>query len=83
MTKASHPCWLSPPDIGRLLRIKPDRVITPIRAGKLPAIDVRSSGSRRPRFRLKLKDVEQALTVRVEPNGRAKKRKRQGVVEFF
>ena len=54
MSKSPPRSWLSPPEVGRLLGIQPDRVLTPIRAGKLPAIDVSSPGSRRPRYRLKL-----------------------------
>jgi hypothetical protein len=77
--------WLSPPQVGRLLGIKADRVIALIRADKLPALDVRSPGSTRPRFRVKLSDVETALAVKPEPRngGRRRGRKYQDVIDFF
>lgn len=49
---------LTPPEVARRWRVKSDKVVSMIRAGRLPAFDVASPGSSRPRFRIRLADVE-------------------------
>lgn len=86
MTRPIPPAWLSPPEVGALLHIKADKVITLIRSGRLPALNVASLGSKRPRFRVRLEDVERALAYHPEPNnGRRTRRGRkpQGVIQYF
>jgi len=83
MSKASHPCWLSPPELGRLLHIKPERGIALIRAGRLPALNVASVGSKRPRYRLRLRDVEEALAVKIERRLQRRQDGRAKITEYF
>ena len=47
-----EPKYLTPPEVGRLLGMKPESVIDRIRAGELHAVDLARKGSRRPRFRV-------------------------------
>jgi len=86
MTVSPEP-WTTPPKVAAALGIKPDRVIALIRSGTVQALDVRRPGSTRPRYRLKLSDVEKVLAVRPDPPRPAiRQRKQDGkrnVIEFF
>jgi hypothetical protein len=57
----------TPPTVGKMLAIKPDRVIAWIRAGRLRAINV-GDGAKRPRFRIDPSDLQDFLeSRRVQP----------------
>jgi excisionase family DNA binding protein len=43
---------LTPPQVARLLAVKADKVLAWIGAGELAAVDVRSPGATRPRWRI-------------------------------
>ena len=78
--------WLTPTEVGRRYRIKPERVIAMIRAGLLRAIDVSSPGSRRPRFRIHEADLvafENRREVRPLSQPNRRRRKQPDVIEFF
>jgi len=81
-TSAPAPRWLSPPAVGKLLGVKADGIIALIRAGRLPAVDVRRPGSSRPRFRVNPDDLD-ALAVRPDPLPARRRRRREAVTEFF
>lgn len=44
--------YLTPPELAKLWHVKQDRIREFIRRGLLDAVDLRSPGSRRPRFRI-------------------------------
>jgi len=77
----------TPPEIARRLRVKPERVIAWIRAGKLPAINVAQPGSRRPRFRISresLEEYERTLAVHSpKPQPTPARTKLAEVIRFF
>ena len=50
---------LTPPEVARLLRVDPHTVIAWIRGGELRAVNVARRESRRPRFRVFAKDLEE------------------------
>lgn len=54
---------LSPPEVAKRLRVKPDKVIGWIRSGRLRAVDV-GNGRRRPRFRIDPADLADFLESR-------------------
>lgn len=49
--------WLSPPQFARILHSTPERVICLIHDGKLPAINIATPGSKRPRYRIDPADI--------------------------
>ena len=51
MSESLTPC-LTPPELAKVERVKPDKIVAEIRAGRLDAHDVASPGSKRPRFRI-------------------------------
>lgn len=69
--------WMTPPEVGRLLRVAPETVVGWIRSGELRGVNV-GSGAKRPRFRVSaeaLADFELRRTVRppVKPVRRRKR----------
>ena len=67
----------SPPEVARRWRVKPERVITLIRSGKLQAFNIASEGCIRPRYRITpeaLVAFERSLAV-VPPKPVARRRK--------
>ena len=71
--------YLTPPEIAKLLRVSPDKVLGWIRRAELRAIDV-GSGSR-PRYRVSREDLDDFLHHREvqppAPRGRAIRRRKQ------
>jgi len=78
---------LTPPEIARRLRVKPEKVVGWIRQGELRAINVARRGSRRPRFRIQQTDLEDFLLGRsVKPRTKPQRRQRpraSDVIQFF
>ncbi|NQU21955.1 MAG: helix-turn-helix domain-containing protein [Candidatus Nealsonbacteria bacterium] len=78
--------WLSPPAVAKLYGVKADTARGWIYSGELPAIDVSSRGSKRPRFRIDPDDLP-AFELRrsVVPAKKATRRRRQqaGITEYF
>ena len=46
------PHYLTPPELAKLWRVSPEKVIAMIRGGQLAAVNLASRGSRRPRYRI-------------------------------
>jgi len=76
----------SPPQVAEIMGVKPAKVIELIRAGLLPAYDVRSPTSSRPRYRI----TPEALTIfrnrrAAGPKAKAPRRRRKDetTIEFF
>jgi hypothetical protein len=49
---------LTPPQVARQLQVRAETVIGFIRSGQLRAINIAKLGSRRPRYRISVKDLE-------------------------
>lgn len=84
---SSPPAMLTPPQIARRLRVKPEKVVGWIRQGELRAINVAHRGSRRPRFRIEQADLDNFLTSRTvkrrEPPKRRQRSRAGDVIQFF
>ena len=78
---------LTPPEVARMWGISPDKVLAWIRSGELRAINVAASQNGRPRYRIDIEDLKDFEARRsVIPAGRMKRgrrRKQDGVIEFF
>jgi hypothetical protein len=46
------PHYLTPPELAKLWRVSPEKIIAMIRGGQLAAVNLASRGSSRPRFRI-------------------------------
>lgn len=57
METANTRCYI-PPELARIERVKPEKIIAEIRAGRLDAHNVASVGSKRPRYRITPEAVE-------------------------
>jgi hypothetical protein len=81
------PRWLSPPQVGRIVGVTPEKVIALIRNGEMRGINVASRGSRRPRYRVTPEDLTawaRGREVVPTPTPPAPRRRRQsGVKEFY
>ena len=84
-----HPAYaLTPPELARRWRVKPDKIIGVIRRGELRAFDVSSRpGVGRPRFRISLDAViefEAGRSARAPVGTRSRRRRRDAsVISFF
>lgn len=77
---------LSPPQIAQRLQVSPETVIAEIRAGRLRAIDLARPGSRRPRYRIAVEDLEafeNRRTVVTPAKLPVRPRRDQGVARFY
>jgi len=78
---------VSPPQLARRYRCKPEKIIGLIRAGKLAAFSIASEGAKRPRYRIDLREVE-AFELRrsvlpAPKSTRRRKRRDPDVIDFF
>lgn len=77
---------LTPPEVARRYGISPEKVHAWIRSGELRAIDVANQGSRRPRYRIDLADLEafeeRRVVVTSAPSCRRRKRD-PSTTEYF
>jgi len=46
------PYYWTPPEVAKLWRVSPEKVISLVRAGRLSAVNLAAPGSTRPRFRI-------------------------------
>ena len=80
---------MTPPELGKLWGVSPDKILGFIRAGELKAIDVSSNrGSPRPRYLIDKKDVEAFELARAvvppAPKTRRRRRRRDPAIrEYF
>lgn len=56
--------FFTPPEVARLLKMKPGNVIAAIRRGELKASNVGQPGARKPRFRITRKALDEFLDRR-------------------
>lgn len=82
--------WMTPPQVGRQLRVKPERIVGWIRSGELAAVDVSSRpGVGRPRYRISPEALDEFLKRRAagrqaKPAKRPKRRQpAAGVIQFY
>lgn len=64
MGTAIEPVFLTPPEVGRRLRVSPERVIGWLLSGELHGVDVSSKDSKRPRYRISEVDLQTFLDRR-------------------
>ena len=85
-TAATEIRYHTPPEIGRRLRVKSEKVIGWIRSGELVAVNVANTGCRRPRYRISSIELEVFLSRRsAGPTPKAPRRRRrdESVIEFY
>jgi DNA-binding transcriptional LysR family regulator len=83
--------YMTPPEAGKLLRMKADRIITLIRSGELKASNIATRLSGRPRFRIAAADLADFLERRAAaaisaptPRRRRKKKDRPaGWISYY
>ncbi|NLY00955.1 MAG: helix-turn-helix domain-containing protein [Rhodopirellula sp.] len=81
MTADTRPAYLTPPEVARLLRMRQATVVSWIRSGRLPAIDI--SEGRRPRYRISTQALDEYLAGRaVTPPTRPARRERLSVPRY-
>jgi excisionase family DNA binding protein len=78
----------TPPSMAKLLGVDADKVLGWIRTGELKAFNVATRSSGRPRWRIEQEALDEFLQRRqspapVVPQPRRRRRKREGVTEFF
>ena len=72
------PVYLTPPEVAKRLRIRPDKVLAWIRSGELTAIDVSESQGGRPRWRVSEADLQDFLKRRQsQPAPKQTRRRRE------
>jgi excisionase family DNA binding protein len=79
--------YLTPPQVARVLHVRPDKVLSWIRSGELDAVDVSERRGGRPRWRIWRNDLDIFLERRrakpaTKPSPRSAK-PREAVIEFF
>ena len=77
---------LTPPMIARKLHVSRDKVMTWIRSGELPASDLATPGSKRPRYRIDAADLRAFLLrrqVQAGPKPTRRRRKDPSIREYF
>lgn len=82
--QASSQRMLTPPEAAERVAVDPHKIIGFIRSGELPASDLASAGSRRPRYRIHVADLEAFLAKRAAgPVPRATRRRRTALPAGF
>ena len=80
--REAPPRYLTPPQAGKLLGMKPDSIVRLIRSGRLRALNVSPPGSKRPRFRIDPDDIRRCLQYHPDPP-KAKRYSRNGVCKKY
>ena len=76
LTKEPVEPYLTPPEIARLLRVSPEKVLGWIRRAELKAVNV-SNGFSRPRYRVSRESLEEFLQTREVPPPRPRPERRR------
>jgi len=81
MSSDTRPAYLTVPEVARLLRTRETRVLSWVRAGRLPAINL--SEGQRPRYRIARQALDEFLQARaVSPAVRPVRRERLAVPKY-
>ncbi|MGQ0634224.1 MAG: helix-turn-helix domain-containing protein [Planctomycetaceae bacterium] len=83
---ASFAAFYTPPAVGRLLGVSPEKVIGFIRRGELAAVNIAANPVGRPRYRISQAALEAFLARRsVSPAARSLRRPRAppNVIQFY
>ena len=79
--------WLTPPAVAKQLGVSPEKVVTFIRNGELPAVDVSlKPGVGKPRFRIDPQGLDAFLlrrSVVSAPKAKRRRRRDPAVKDFF
>lgn len=86
MDKLMH-AYMTPPEIAKLLRVSPDKILGWIRSGRLKAVNL-GNGYCRPRYRVSRESLETFLNLRaVQPPPphipRRRKHVSDEIIQFF
>ena len=76
----------TPPQLARHYTVSPDKVLSWIDAGELRAVDVRSPGSARPRWRISpdaIAEFEARRAATPPPKSRPRRKRQEGITEYF
>lgn len=79
--ETNEPCnrFLTPPEISKILRVKPDKVLCWIHRGELKAVNV-GNGIRRPRYRVSQESLDAFVKSReVQPPPPVQRRRRNAM----
>lgn len=83
----TRPSYHAPAEVGERFGISTSAVLSLIRSGALPAVNVSPPGTRRPRYRISESDIAEFLERRAvrPPAAPARRRKRAdtGVTQYF
>lgn len=77
---------LTPPELAKRWRVSPDKILSMIGRGDLAAFNVASNPAGRPRWRIRMADVEAFETGRAAAPREPKRRRRRKVgqvTEYF
>ena len=79
--------YYSPPEVAKLLRVAPEKVVNWIRRGELPAVNVATTMRGRPRYRISEADLQafkhRRSVIPPPPKQSRRRRKVADVIEFF
>jgi hypothetical protein len=77
--------YLNPPAVGRLLNIKPAKVLAWVKSGQLSAVNVAERPGGRPRWRISRDSLDLFLATRANraPVKAVRRRRAVEVQEFF
>jgi hypothetical protein len=76
----------TPRELGKILRVSPDRIRNWIRSGELPALNLAPSGSAKPQFRIlphHLDEFERRRRVPSPPQPVPRRRRQSNVVDYY
>jgi len=77
---------LTPPELAKRWRVKPEKILRWIRAGELRAFNVAAKLAGRPRYRIPadaIVEFENRRTVRPPTKPARRRRRVPGVIQFF
>jgi excisionase family DNA binding protein len=77
--------WLTPPELAKLLRVEPPKVIAWIKRGELHAVNVADKNGKRPRWRISPEAFEDFIKPRTSspPVKATRTKRRVAYKEFF
>jgi excisionase family DNA binding protein len=77
---------LTPPQVAKLWRVSPDKVLTWIRSGELRAFNVATKLGARPAYRIEpeaLDEFKARRNPKPQPKQKRSRKPSAGVIEFF
>ena len=78
--------WMTPPEVAEYLGVDNGKVLTWIRAGELTAVNVATRRGSRPRWRIRVDELERFLCARrseAAPKSARRPRRQDDVIAFY